>query len=100
MPTWLLVVVRLWLRLRGCRYEDYEHIGYDVDGQKIGKRAAQSGLERAIAARDDPNHRRTVYDSLNDREVCRLLLLLLLLLLLFFFFFFSYFFLIPPRRAA
>ena len=52
------------------RYEDYDHIGYDVAGNKVEKRPQQSGLERAIAGMDDPElAKRTVYDALNDREV-------------------------------
>ena len=50
-------------------YEDYEHIGYDVHGKQVAKRAAQSGLDVEIARRDDPKtFQRTVYDALNDRE--------------------------------
>lgn len=38
-------------------YEDYDHIGYDVEGQKILKsNAGGDGIDMAIAAKDDPNY--------------------------------------------
>lgn len=38
-------------------YEDYDHIGYDVDGKKIIKsNAAGDGIDQAIAAKDDPDY--------------------------------------------
>ena len=45
------------------RYEDQDHIGYDVAGNKIAKREKQDGMEAALAAKDDPNFKRTVYDG-------------------------------------
>ncbi|OQS04127.1 hypothetical protein THRCLA_03604 [Thraustotheca clavata] len=50
-------------------YEDYDHIGYTVDGQKIIKKNKGDGIDDAIAAKDDPNYARTVYDAYNDRKV-------------------------------
>ena len=44
-------------------YEDQEHIGYDVSGNKIAKREKQDGMDAALAAKDDPNFKRTVYDG-------------------------------------
>lgn len=38
-------------------YEDYDHIGYDVEGKKIIKsNAGGDGIDMAIAAKDDPNY--------------------------------------------
>ncbi|OQR84191.1 hypothetical protein ACHHYP_13740 [Achlya hypogyna] len=50
-------------------YEDYDHIGYTVDGEKIIKKNQGDGIDNAIAAKDDPNYARTVYDAYNDRKV-------------------------------
>ncbi|KAF0701117.1 Aste57867_8414 [Aphanomyces stellatus] len=50
-------------------YEEYDHIGYTVDGQKIIKQNKTDGIDDAIAAKDDPNYGRTVYDAYNDRKV-------------------------------
>lgn len=54
-------------------YDEYDHIGYDRSGAKVMKRADGSGngIDQALAARDDPNYARTVYDAYNDREVRR-----------------------------
>ncbi|RHY34753.1 hypothetical protein DYB32_000696 [Aphanomyces invadans] len=38
-------------------YEEYDHIGYTVDGQKIIKQNKSDGIDDAIAAKDDPNYR-------------------------------------------
>ncbi|KAJ0407831.1 hypothetical protein P43SY_008292 [Pythium insidiosum] len=51
-------------------YDDYDHIGYDVSGKKIMRsNAAGDGIDNAIAAKDDPNYDRTVYDAYNDRKI-------------------------------
>ncbi|EGZ28296.1 hypothetical protein PHYSODRAFT_248457, partial [Phytophthora sojae] len=50
-------------------YEDYDHIGYNVDGKKIMKSNNGDGIDNAIAAKDDPNYDRTVYDAYNDRKI-------------------------------
>ena len=50
-------------------YDEYEHIGYDLDGGRIGKRPARDALDAALAASDAGTFGRTVYDALNDREV-------------------------------
>ena len=52
-------------------YENYDHIGYDLEGKKIAKSKTgpAAGLAAMLAAKDDPNYRRTIYDSLNDREI-------------------------------
>ncbi|CAH0517998.1 unnamed protein product [Peronospora belbahrii] len=50
-------------------YEDYDHIGYNVEGKKIMKSNNGDGIDNAIAAKDDPNYDRTVYDAYNDRKI-------------------------------
>jgi ribosome biogenesis protein ERB1 len=38
-------------------YEDYDHIGYDIEGKRIMKsNAGGDGIDNAIAAKDDPNY--------------------------------------------
>jgi ribosome biogenesis protein ERB1 len=37
-------------------YEDYDHIGYNVEGKKIMKSNNGDGIDNAIAAKDDPNY--------------------------------------------
>ena len=56
-------------------YEDYDHIGYDVHGNKLARNVSANGtgtgsMAAALAAKDDPTtFRRTIYDALNDKEV-------------------------------
>ncbi|CEG37794.1 ribosome biogenesis protein bop1-like [Plasmopara halstedii] len=50
-------------------YEDYDHIGYNIDGKKVMKSNNGDGIDNAIAAKDDPNYDRTVYDAYNDRKI-------------------------------
>ncbi|KAG2374307.1 hypothetical protein C9374_010877 [Naegleria lovaniensis] len=49
-------------------YEEYDHIGYDRNGNRILKRKQKDALDHLIAKHDDPNYLRTVYDEINDRE--------------------------------
>jgi len=37
-------------------YEEYDHIGYNLDGKKIIKQKQTDGIDDAIAAKDDPNY--------------------------------------------
>jgi ribosome biogenesis protein ERB1 len=48
-------------------YDEYDHIGYDRTGAKVMKGPVMDGVDAALAARDDPNFTRTVYDAYNDR---------------------------------
>jgi ribosome biogenesis protein ERB1 len=50
-------------------YEEYDHIGYDRDGNKILRKKRKDALDNLIARHDDPNYIRTVYDEMNDKEV-------------------------------
>jgi ribosome biogenesis protein ERB1 len=49
-------------------YDAYEHIGYDLTGQKLAKRKGKDRIDMALSA-DDPIAARTVYDIYNDREI-------------------------------
>lgn len=61
-------------------YEDYDHIGYDVDGKKILKsNAGGDGIDMAIAAKDDPNYeyaRACLYMTMRSTAIVRALTLL------------------------
>ena len=50
-------------------YDAYDHIGYNIHGEKIVKRKGKDRIDQALANRDDPSSLRTVYDMYNDREV-------------------------------
>uniref|UniRef100_M4B711 Ribosome biogenesis protein BOP1 homolog n=1 Tax=Hyaloperonospora arabidopsidis (strain Emoy2) TaxID=559515 RepID=M4B711_HYAAE len=50
-------------------YEEYDHIGYNVEGKRIMKSSNGDGIDNAIDAKDDPNYDRTVYDAYNDRKI-------------------------------
>eukprot|EP00948_MAST-09A_sp_MAST-9A-sp1_P000290 g290.t1 len=53
-------------------YDEFDHIGYDVAGQKIkktGQPGAGDSLDRYLRAKDDPNYRRTIWDPKNNREI-------------------------------
>jgi len=50
-------------------YDAYDHIGYDITGAKVEKRKGKDRMDQAIANRDDPAARRTIYDMYNDQEV-------------------------------
>ena len=49
-------------------YDAYDHIGYDVSGEKVVKRKGMDRLDLTIANRDE-NTKHTVYDMYNDRHV-------------------------------
>ncbi|GAM20150.1 hypothetical protein SAMD00019534_033250, partial [Acytostelium subglobosum LB1] len=49
-------------------YEDYDHIGYDVNGNKIMKGEKQDALDKFLE-QNDPKFWRTVYDKINDKKV-------------------------------
>jgi ribosome biogenesis protein ERB1 len=50
-------------------YDAYDHVGYDVTGSKVVKVKGRDRIDMAIAGKDDPEARRTVYDMYNNREV-------------------------------
>ncbi|RKP19791.1 BOP1NT-domain-containing protein [Rozella allomycis CSF55] len=50
-------------------YEEYPHIGYDVDGKKIMKPATADELEKFLAKMDDPKYWRTIHDDVDDKDI-------------------------------
>ena len=61
--------LRSSLRSPHYRYDEHEHIGYDVTGKKIIRQTRGDGLDRYLASQDDPNYGRTVYDERTGRDV-------------------------------
>lgn len=52
-----------------CRYQHYDHIGYNVFGQKLLKSEEADRIDRFLSRTDDPAYWRTVRDELNARDV-------------------------------
>ena len=50
-------------------YDDFDHVGYDLDGQKILRGSQKDELDALIARFDDPNASRTVHDYLHGVDV-------------------------------
>ncbi|KAK3742734.1 hypothetical protein QZH41_018951, partial [Actinostola sp. cb2023] len=50
-------------------YNDYPHIGYNLDGKKILKPATADELDQFLSKMDDPNYWRTVKDKTTMKEV-------------------------------
>ncbi|ORY07319.1 BOP1NT-domain-containing protein [Basidiobolus meristosporus CBS 931.73] len=50
-------------------YDDYPHIGYDLDGKKIMRPAKGDELDSFLAKMDDPDNWRSVEDKLHQQDV-------------------------------
>jgi len=51
-------------------YDEYDHIGYNIHGQKIAKPdGTKDELDKYIAMEDDPNFWRTVHDNINGKDI-------------------------------
>lgn len=50
-------------------YDAYDHIGYNVQGNKVVKSKGRDRIDLMIDRRDDPTSGRTVYDMYNDRKI-------------------------------
>eukprot|EP01138_Halocafeteria_seosinensis_P013248 gb/GECG01013530.1/.p1 GENE.gb/GECG01013530.1/~~gb/GECG01013530.1/.p1 ORF type:complete len:902 (+),score=145.49 gb/GECG01013530.1/:1-2706(+) len=50
-------------------YNDYDHIGYDLEGQQITKKGGQDRISHFLKLQEDPSYKWTVYDSENDEEI-------------------------------
>ena len=48
-------------------YKDEEHIGYDVEGQRLEKRPQKDKLDKLLARNDGKGL--TIYDDYNDEEI-------------------------------
>jgi len=50
-------------------YDDYQHIGYDLQGKKIGKKQQGDKLDNLLTKMEDPDYWRTIHDKLNCEDV-------------------------------
>ena len=50
-------------------YDEFDHVGYDIDGQKIMRGTKKDELDHLIARFDDPNASRTIHDALHGVDV-------------------------------
>ena len=50
-------------------YEDYPHIGYDLDGKRVVKPATKDELDALLERMDDPKFMATFRDNENHRDV-------------------------------
>ena len=50
-------------------YEDFDHVGYDIDGNKIMRGTQKDELDALIARFDDPNASRTIFDAMHGVDV-------------------------------
>jgi ribosome biogenesis protein ERB1 len=50
-------------------YKDFDHVGYDIDGNKIVRKLKADAIDEFIKKKDDPEFWRTVYDARNDEEL-------------------------------
>ncbi|XP_071038728.1 ribosome biogenesis protein bop1 isoform X6 [Parasteatoda tepidariorum] len=50
-------------------YDDFPHIGYDIDGKKIMKPATTDEIDEFLSKIDDPNYWRTVKNKMTGEKV-------------------------------
>lgn len=50
-------------------YDDFDHVGYDLEGNKIMRSARQDELDALIQRFDDPDASRTIHDALHGVDV-------------------------------
>ncbi|KAG8187228.1 hypothetical protein JTE90_020657 [Oedothorax gibbosus] len=50
-------------------YDEFPHIGYDVDGKKIMKPATNDEIDEFLSKMDDPNYWRTVKNKMTGEKV-------------------------------
>lgn len=50
-------------------YDGMGHVGYDVAGRRIARRARADGVDRFLESQDNPLFKWTIYDSDNDEEI-------------------------------
>ena len=49
-------------------YDDFDHIGYDLDGNKIAKPARMDKIDQFIALNENPNAWKTVIDEKTGKK--------------------------------
>lgn len=50
-------------------YVNEQHLGYSAQGQRVGKPASKSAVDELIAAEENPDFWKTVYDELNNTTI-------------------------------
>ena len=50
-------------------YDEEDHIGYDMAGEKVLKTLSTSEIDQLLNAADNPDAWRTIRDIKNDREI-------------------------------
>lgn len=50
-------------------YDEYQHIGYDLQGKKIGRKLQGDQLDNLLTKLEDPDYWRTVHDKLNCEDI-------------------------------
>ena len=50
-------------------YKDYLHIGYNLDGKKIGKKEQGDQLDNFLTKMEDPDYWRTIRDKVNMEDI-------------------------------
>jgi ribosome biogenesis protein ERB1 len=50
-------------------YDGHDHIGYDISGKKIGRKAVGGAVDQFLEKADDPDAWRKIYDKVNDKYV-------------------------------
>jgi len=50
-------------------YKNYDHIGYDISGERVGKTITESEIDNLLNQADNPDAWRTIKDLKNQREV-------------------------------
>lgn len=50
-------------------YELYDHKGYDIKGQKVGKLPEQDELQKFIERQNDPEWWKKITDELNNKQI-------------------------------
>jgi ribosome biogenesis protein ERB1 len=51
-------------------YDDFPHIGYNIEGERIIKRDRDGdNLDALVRRADDPNYKWTIVDEMNDKEI-------------------------------
>jgi ribosome biogenesis protein ERB1 len=50
-------------------YDGMDHVGYGLDGEKVARPVRRDGIDRFLAAQDDPHYRWTFWDEEAGEEV-------------------------------
>lgn len=50
-------------------YDDFKHLGYDIEAKSVMKKAQESKIDELIRRSEDPKWWRTVRDELNNEDI-------------------------------